>query len=410
MKKIVIFSIIGFLSLGAIAQKNYNTPQKVYYAKAKSYFLSKPLRDLPVADNKKEDEEREIKNNLRRNEHINPNALPVGPDPVWQNTNGTKAAAPPIQNWEGIQTWAFPPDPSGAAGPNHYVQMVNTKYAIYDKSGNLLGGPYNLNQLLGTSNDGDPIVLYDKFADRWFLSQFQTGNNEIVIGISQTNDPLGQYHVYTFQFNSFPDYPKYAIWTDGYYMTANMGQQNAVAFERDKMLVGDPSAGMIALTFPNLYTNGFFSALPCDVDGNTLPPAGTPEYFFYFNDDGWGQYPQDALRVYQMTVDWNNPNNSTIVLSQTIPVSPFDSEFTSTWDDIEQPGTSQRLDGVPGAIMYRAQYRSWGTYNTVVLNHTVDVDGTDHAGIRWYELRDANDGNFSVYQEGTYAPDADNRW
>ena len=59
--------------------------------------------------------------------------------------------------------------------------------------------------------------------------------------------------------------------------------------------------------------------------------------------------------------------------------------------------------------MYRVVYRNWPDHESLTLNHTVDVDGTDHAGVRWYELRRAA-GPWAIAQAGTHAPDAAHRW
>ena len=262
----------------------------------------------------------------------------------------------------------------------------------------------------GSTNDGDPIVMYDQFADRWVISQFQISSYTLLIAVSTTPDPLGTYYEYSFTVPEFPDYPKYSIWHDGYYLTLNTigGGQNAVVFDRTSMLAGIPNAQMQITTIPDMPGTGI-GVLPSDADGS-LPPAGTPNYFVYFNDDAWGEYPLDHLRVWEFNVDWANPSNTNISSPYTINVSSFDSQF-QPWGqgDIEQPGVAQKLDAIPVAMMYRLQWRDFGTHETLVCNHTVDVSGNDHAGIRWYELRSTG-GNFALHQEGTYAPDNDHRW
>ena len=109
-------------------------------------------------------------------------------------------------------------------------------------------------------------------------------------------------------------------------------------------------------------------------------------------------------------MDWTTTSNSTISSPYQIAVSSFDSGFTGGWDNITQPGTSVKLDAVPEAFMFMASYREFSSYNTMVMCHTVDVDNTNHAGIRWYELRQTPGANWTLYQEGTYAPDGDSRW
>ncbi len=383
----------------------------VFTSKANKFWITPELRTIKPYEEFQHENDRKkiISNDLRRYKHVNPNALPKGNDPLWQQQKGSHFNKAPIQNWQGTNFSAFPPDPSGAAGPNHYVHMVNTSYTVYDKTGNSLGGPYTLSSLLGGSNDGDPIVMYDKDADRWFLSQFKFTNSSLQIAVSQTPDPLGAYYAYEFSLNSFPDYPKYSVWGNAYFVSANKNSPQMYALERDEMIAGNAGAQIIGFSVPSLSTNGFFSIMPSHAT-STLPASSTPGYAFYFQDDGWGGVSSDHIKIWEIDLDWTNTSNSTISSPQQLPVTAFDSEFTPSWNDIEQPGTSQKLDGIPTAFMYMAQYREFSGYSSVVLNHTVDVDATNHAGIRWYELRKSGANPWTVYQEGTYAPDAESRW
>lgn len=414
MKKHLLILGTFLFSVGANAQDKQQEENHpfTYFATATSFGTTDELRNLPPIPNEWEDGKvPTIPNNLRRNKYINEtNALPKGNDPVWQHKKTSHHNRAPIQNWDGSSNFAWPPDPTGAVGPNHYIQMVNSEYTIYDKTGSVLYGPTALGNLLGGSNDGDPVVMYDNAADRWFLSQFQQSDNSLQIAVSQTSDPLGQYYTYSFPLNTFPDYPKYSIWGDCYYVTSNIQSgNNSFVLDRTKMLAGDPTAGIQGFTMPNLILqpNAFFSALPAHSTNGTIAP-GTPGYLFYFEDDGWGA-PADEIRIWEVTVDWVTTSNSSISSPVIIPVSPFDSQFDPNWNDIEQPNSSQKLDGIPGAFMYMAQYREFSNHSSLVLNHTVDVDGTNHAGIRWYELRNVA-GTWSLYQEGTFAPDAESRW
>lgn len=356
-----------------------------------------------------------VPNKMRRNPYVaQPESESQEVDRVKQTRTTRSLVVNPSESWNGISEASqqvAPPDPSGAAGPLHYVQMVNTAMQIFDKSGNSLWGPTSLSAVFpGSSNDGDPIVLYDKFADRWFISQFQSLNNKILIAISKTNNPLGNWYYYEYRFDEFPDYPKYSIWGCGYIMTSNTTVQNAVAFNREKMLLGDPSAEVVALTIPNLNTDNFISVLPATAEGNILPSKDEPVPMFYFNDNGWGS-GNDVIRIWEMSVDWTYPNASKIELTQEIPVAPFNTDFDQNWDDISQPGTSQKLDAVPGAFMYMAHHRTFTGYESVALCQTVDVDLSSNiqSGIRWYELRKSSD-TWALHQQSTYAPDNTNRF
>ena len=344
-------------------------------------------------------------------------ALPKGPDEAWQKSMGKSLTATnaPIVNFEGQTTSSYPPDCNGTAGPNHYMQTVNTTYAIYNKTGTKLAGPTALNTLFtgvpgATENDGDPIVLYDEQADRWLVAEFTFGhaNDYMLVAVSTTNDPTGTWYKYSFDVTNQPDYPKFGIWQDGYYLGINNSSgKDTYVFEREKMLQGLP-AQMVGFDNPWRPGTGFLCVPPLDNDG-AFAPAGDPGMFIAFNDDGVNT-GTDQLWLYALAVNWTTPAASTFTRTQQLDVTAFDSEFTSAWDDITQPN-SQKLDGVPQVIMNVPQYRNFGSYQTIVCCHTVDVDATNHAGVRWYELRKTLPATtWTVRQQGTYAPDANSRW
>ena len=302
----------------------------------------------------------------------------------------------------------WPPDTIGDVGPNHYVQMVNTSFAIFDKNGNTLSGPTDINQLwqgqgnaCERCNDGDPVVLYDPLADRWLLSQFAVCEYpyQECIAISQTADPTGAYYLYAFEINDyFPDYPKFGVWPDAYYMSANESDVGAYAFDRVRMLQGQTA------TYQKFERTGNFM-LPSDLDGSTSPPPGAPNYFYTMKTG-------NILEIWEFHVDFTTPSNSTFTLSQTLTTSPFNYGVCGfSFDCIPQKGTSQRLDVISEWPMWRLQYRNFTTHTTLVGNFTVDVaDFSNHAGIRWFELRKTGSGFWSIYQEGTHSPDAHHRW
>jgi hypothetical protein len=343
----------------------------------------------------------------------NVNSLPLKEDPIAQKTMGSRQSQTLLASWEGLSGLSYPPDPSGAAGPNHYVQAVNSSYQIFSKTGGSVigGGPFTLGSLLFGSNDGDPIVLYDKYADRWVITEFKTVGRKVLFAISKTSDPTGQYYTYSYTSPQFPDYQKFSIWADGYYMTSNQSNQKVFVFERDSMLAGVPTSRALNKTFSPPTDNAFFCPLPADADGQ-LPPAGTPCYIFSYEDDGWGSGYVDRINIYKMSVVWGTTPTATIAVEAQLPTQPFDASYNQNWDDISQPVTTTKLDGIGGVFTYRAQYRRWTGYNSVVLNNPVMVNTTTgQRSIRWYELRQNSTTNqWSIYQQSTYAPDDLNRW
>jgi hypothetical protein len=265
--------------------------------------VSPPLRDQPVVW-QQEGQEREP--------HVNPR-LPIRhhdrPDPVIRSSLGQQlmtslAISAPIRQWAGIgeecEGCLAVPDTDGAVGKTQYVEMVNRAVLqVFDKlTGTSLLGPVPIESIFtgfggpcSIYGEGDPIVVYDRLADRWVISQFATrlGAKEPqdeCIAVSQTGDATGAWYRYDFHLTfRFADYPKFGVWPDGYYMSANMFRTDPLVamaigakpfvFDRAKMLVGDPTATV--QTTEKVVSHDLF--LPSDLDGVIPPPAGAPNFF-----------------------------------------------------------------------------------------------------------------------------------
>ncbi len=412
----LILGMVILSSLNLFSQDLQDRIKPEFSAKAIYSDVSIPLRDMvpmtPTTSGRPW-KDGVVKNIFRAPEPELKNV----PDAIAQKKMGSIRALNSVgPNFMGVgnSSNVMPPDTDGDVGPNHYFQMVNMSFQIWDKTGNSVYGPA-LNKTIwqgfpgpwANSNDGDPIVLYDEYADRWLASQFALPNYPngpfyIMVAISQTPDPTGAWYRYGYQFADMPDYPKFGVWNDAYTMTVNRftsGSTNytgtaAVAFDRVKMLAGDPSAEMIY--FPMSASQEPYSMQPADADG-TAPPAGSPAYFGYIKSPS-------KFVVYRMILDWNNTSNSVFELDTNIPVTFWSTSISG----IPQPGTNKKLDAITDRLMFRLQYRNFGSYQTMVTNHTVSVSGV--AGVRWYEFRKTGTGPWTVYQQGTYSPDNVNRW
>jgi hypothetical protein len=413
---------VSFFALNYLYAENINPPAQSgsapFVSKSVTPGLSPEVRQLSVKKRRlAEDPVREFS---RRPGGYAETVIETGPrtkDPLVREPDGRSPSRTPSPDlsFEGMSLQnggdGLPPDTIGDVGPNHYVQMVNTAFAIFDKNGNILSGPTDINQLwqgqgnpCETYNDGDPVVLYDPLADRWLLSQFMShGVPHECIAISQTPDPTGAYYLYAFEIPFDFDYPKLAVWPDAYYMSANEfgftgSYVGAYAFDRSKMLLGQPA------TYQKFESTSNFM-LPSDLDGSITPPSGTPNYFYTM-------IAVRLLEIWEFHVDFENPSNSVFTFAQTVTTSPYNYGVCNfSWECIPQPETQQKLDVISEWPMWRLQYRNFGTHETLVGNFTVDVaDFENHAGIRWFELRKTGDGSWSVYQEGTHAPDAHHRW
>ncbi len=349
----------------------------------------------------------------------------------------------PLASFDGIYNTygVLPPDTNGDIGydPNtgkkYYFQIVNLGYAVWDVT-----DPANPTQVIAptdnnamwsgfggiceSNNDGDPIVLFDHLANRWLFSQFALDfdNNKFYqcIAVSASADPTGEWNRYSYQIPSdlMNDYPKFGVWPDAYYMTANQFDPNnnwawagagVFAFERSKMLTGE-TARMVYINV-GAVTQDYGGMLPADLDG-TAPPAGTPGYFVEWDDSSWLGDPQDTLRIWEFHVNWDDTSASTFGAN-----SSYDPNYMVGTSDVD-PNIGQvdqpngvALDTIADRLMYRLAFRAWddGTFS-MVSNHTVNADGNGHAGIHWFELK-WDGSTWSLAQDGVYAPsDGNSRW
>jgi len=338
-------------------------------------------------------------------------------DPVIQVGTVPPPTPPVTLGFEGLGNGQYgfsvtgaPPDTEGTVGATQYVQWVNTSFAVFNKStGTLIAGPTAGNTLWSgfgggcqTNNDGDPIVLYDKLAQRWVFSQFSVSTTPYLqcIAVSTTSDATGTYNRYSFQYSNFDDYPKMSVWPDAYYETFNMFAggttfvgADACAYNRSAMLAGTAAT---QVCFQQGTSVG--GLLPSDLDGATAPPAGSPNYMLYFGTNN--------LNLFKFHVDFTTPSNSTFTGPTVINVAAF-SPLCGGGTCVPQPSTTQQLDSLADRLMYRLAYRNFGSHESLVVNHSV-VAGSG-GGIRWYEIQNPS-GTPVVAQQSTFAPDSNYRW
>jgi len=318
-----------------------------------------------------------------------------------------------------------PPDTTGDVGPNHYVQWVNLRYAVYTLTRNasneitafniVPGFPKNGNVIwqgfggrCQSDNDGDPIVQYGQLADRWVLTQFAVSALPFTqcVAVSTSPDPTGTYFRYAFSYNrSFNDYPKMGVWPDAYYISYNMFRNgltftgNTVcAFERARMLLG------LSARQACVNTTATHSMEPADLEGTTLPPAGSPNLLMSMTTS--------TIRFWRFAVNWTTGTGTLTGPTTVAGVAAF-SRACGGGACIPQPGTTTKLDSLADRLMYRLSYRKFPTHEALVINHSV-TSGTG-VGVRWYELRNAAGQTFGsaapvLHQQGTFAPTNDFRW
>jgi hypothetical protein len=413
------------------------------------------LKDLPHIPPTKREEAAEPR--LRRHP-LNKGKDPVKSDPypaVDDRDLLVPAAMPtPLSTFAGINSsqsacGCLPPDTNGDVGPNHYIQAVNSRIKILDKAGNQLLAPTTYNSFfsgLGGStpcgsnqNDGDGVVFYDHIADRWIVSDFAfpgfPGSSFYqCIGVSKTNDPVsGGWWLYSVQTdpsnpNFLGDYPKFGLWPDAYYMTANMFSNNTTfngvrvyAFDRNAMINGGP-ADTIAFTIAPADLGDQYSLLPATFRTGSSPPAGQPEYFMDINSSATAGTLESQVFVRRFHVDFATPANSTFGVGSahlpdaTILVNPFVDAYTSTTSNIVPNGTtttSQYLDTLGDKLMFPLAYQNLNGTESIYAAHTINnnQNGTGPTAIRWYQFNMTGNTIPAVpAQQQTFNNNADGLW
>src|SRR5690242_7554402 len=358
-------------------------------------------------------------------------------DPVVQTSTPTPAAATTVSEWEGqgagypgYTVSAVPPDTNMAVGPNHIVQWVNNSVVVFNKQGGQVQAPISDSTFWGLQSTcyqgggfSDPVVQYDRAADRWIIGEVAIplfpgllGQFAQCFAVSKTSDPTftsdvngnnTSYYIWAYGFGSdINDYDKISVWPDGYYVTWNIFQNGtdfigpeACAWNRNDMPRGAPAPAFVCFQLSATYA----SLLASDLDGATAPPAGSPNFLMDVDASS------GALHLWRFHADFGSPASSTFTGPISLSgVAAFTAPCPDTQDCIPQPGTTQNLDALGDRLMYRVAYRNFGDHESLVANHTVLAAGGNTA-VRWYEVRSPNT-TAALYQQGTFAPDTDNRW
>ncbi|MEP6810571.1 MAG: dockerin type I domain-containing protein, partial [Chthoniobacterales bacterium] len=331
--------------------------------------------------------------------------------------------------------------------PNDYVQTVNVRVQIFSKAGVARGPSFLMSSLLrplggvcAGNDNGDPVVVYDRIANRWVLTQFAFTDTATppfhqCVAVSKTSDPTGAYWAYDFitPGNEFPDYGKFTAWSDAYYFSDRQFTNGTAyngfgvfAFDRAKMLVGDSTAAYIYFNVAPTVSNSSSGIIPTDFNGLTPPPAGSPNVFAVYNDDSSGD-ATDSLRLFNFHADFAVPANSTFTERPESPllVAAFDSRNPSGRADIEEPApatATDYVDSIGDRLMLRLQYLNRGGVETLTTCHTVNAGTIPAPGVnptvaeykaatRYYILRKTSSGApYAVFDQATFSPDANERW
>jgi hypothetical protein len=430
--------------------------------------------------------------------------------PVEQTARGTRDPAVLVASFDGMGVGfegpqgkyegRNPSDNSLAVGPNHIVQIVNSRLAVftkkgsqYDTTGKVLYGPVNTNLIFAglngpcaARNNGDAVVRYDQPADRWLVTMpifsripltdvgerpplkeaampgqlakpgqasapgpaaapppnppapppppqgrgqrgqppaAQTppplppppGTYAMCYAVSVGPDPLGAYYRYSFERPLFPDYPRPAVWIDGYYNPTSSSdnrisdtiatQKHACVADRARMLKGQPASEQCVVVLNVNFLNN------ADIDGKALPPKGAPNVMVAAGGTQLDKiFDADTIDVWQFHVDWKDPSKTKLDGPRKIAVAPYrylcDGQLTNC---VPQPGTDRGLDAQGDKIMSRVVYRKTGNRESIVAVHSVNTKAGG-GGVRWYEFRIDKAREVSLYQQGTYAPDTFFRW
>lgn len=413
-----IFTIIGL-----VFSSSYFAQESEFMG----YFSPSEAKLIPASAQQIQPKNQVIKPNFKGRELIEvDNSNTHKPDWVWQQHQETTekvTTASILWSKDGLGVGISPPDPSGEADSTVMITATNSGggavYRIYNKlTGTTVGSnSYTMQTLGGAAGAGDPIVLYYKPARRWFLTEFSSNGNKLMVYVSKTSNPQGAYWYYSFTCSQFPDYPKYSFSrsSDALLVTTNEGgPPTTYAMKLSSLLNGTTSPFIkVPITY-SLNGFGFQSITPVDLEGDNLAPTGMKPLFIRHRDDeshsngSPDSGSNDWLELWEMTINWTN-NTGTTAKIQDISIAEIDSKLCglTSFACIKQPGTNNTLDPLREPVMYKAPMRVFDTHQTIVAALSTDVDGADRAGVRWVELRRASGvttATWTKYQEGTYAP------
>lgn len=438
MRKLLTAALALFLLLSVKAQENVIAKNPIVIT-GQLVKVTKPLRDFTEADKaipdvKVRDENgvigsRKIPRTVEYYESQQQTADGALQTSFLnrQHGNGITPDNAITANFNGIGYQPLnPPDPTLCVGTNHVIQMINGSsgalFKVFNKTGGQVVAQTYLDAITGKGGLGDPIALYDQLADRYVLTEFnnsaETTNEGLTFAVSQTNDPAGAWYVYFFSTGTtFPDYPKFSVWPDAYYATTNdfangttYSGSTVYAFDRTKMLAGNATATVQKFVLGT--TNKHFSMSPVCLEGTNLPPAGTGGLIAYMADDAWTSTTADvdSIGMFEFKVNFTTPSLTTVSTKASLATSAYKSDICTATRGrcISQPGSTNALEALHQKIMNQPIYRNFAGYEGIVLSHVADK-GSNISGIRWYELRKTT-GNWSIYQQSTYAPDNTHRW
>ena len=338
-------------------------------------------------------------------------------------------------------------DPNGAVGTKQFMEWTNAYYQAWNKTtfaavwtkpqAGTVPFTGNTNCVIG----GDGVITFDRLASRWVMAGHNSGETTYYycVAISNTDDLSSSslaWFTYTFPLDSalgtnasgtvyFPDWPKLATWSDAYYIAMDIQDPNskyaevgvlACALDRTNMIIGGTANTPQCFRVPTSGSSTilYHSLQPADIEGTTPPPVGAPEYYVSIQNpvlDGVTT-TSDSFNLWQFHVDWSNPANSTFTQS-TVPVTSYQPgcylpNAPTNTACVPEPTTSTTanfIDSVGDRFMFRFSYRNFGTYQSYLASHTVQVGSGSggQTGIRWYELRGS--GVPALFQSGTISPD-----
>ena len=429
-KTILTLSLLALWVLPTFSQQSLGE-EVLTVTESKVVLLGKTkkladLLELPVTSNLKKDKFKQNKKapnnffNRPARKLARPDLEHQGADRL-RTTNRSNSSAAELEvliNKNGIaNNSVFPLDPTGVVGKDYYLQAVNaTRIGVFRKDGTFVES-FSGNTLwsdLNLTSRGDPIIVYDQENSQWIITEF-TNPTSLLIAVSETSDPLGSYYTYEFIAPNFPDYPKYGIWNDHFVVTTNElgpSQLHQYFIDRHALMNGEEEVRMQRASLQGV---GFFQlespiliTVPVNYEGNTLPSDDRP-MILRLNDSSWGQSTVDGINTYHFDIDYDDVNNTTVE-TNFIQTSPYDgyicTESGPGFECLPQLN-GEGIAAIPETIMNTVQYRNFGTHESVVLTFITDVtNGQNLSGIRWMELRKLpEEGQWFLYQEGTYSPD-----
>ena len=324
-----------------------------------------------------------------------------------------------FRSWEGVSDQrGSPSDSTGAIGPTRYIELINIRYAIYDRTSNRPIGTGKLNELVGEppppppgEEKGvkvfDPQIMWDPSTRRFYYvadDVYSAIDNRLAFGFSKTASPssAADFCKYVIKFGPrFPDYPKLGDTEDlllvgaNTFLTSRVGlflSSNVVSITKPRAGSGCPGRSEFTVDNETNLQEAAGGQAFTPVPANQIDPAEGGYVVAASPDAFLGEGFARSLSVYEASSGADGSLKLGAPKRLKVP-------FYSIPASAPQPRSNYRIDTLDGRITQAILAKDPSRGGKVALWTQHTVLGGSGAEVRWYEINPTS--KPSLFQKGT---------